>query len=195
MIYYRTSALSDEKRPAELRSFKSPFPGADLTESIVGDHRVCGITAPFGFEPPVEGWQRISDGWEVVRTAKFDPTALGNADSKWRISVYQVNGIDWFLPKIITAAGVRAFSVVYGGPDFLPQLTDEQKSMMALAAEIETARANNAWPDMPTQAKWTARLLSLTYLMSPATFAAIGVLSEELIRATLLTAVGHGSEF
>lgn len=191
MIYYRTHASRPESRPAELVGWIPPT-GTEysLGENRVGDWKVLGIVPPMVFAPPEKGWVDIGGGWEVAVSGVFDPMALLKIGTKWKVIPFEDGDVKWGLPVVLTDKGTRAYSVVYGGPDFSPMLTDEQKDAQRIAEDARACCLNGEWPDMPIRARWTARLLTLTYFVSVPTLGAIGVLSDALIASTLFTAAG-----
>ena len=192
MLYYRTHASRPEHRPPELDGWAPGVGGFSLDANTVGDYRVIGLCQPLGYQPPEDGWHPSVTGWEVAKTGDFPWMALANPACKWKVGVREVDGEKWLCPMVLTSEGHRAFSVVYGGPEFMPILTQQQKDMVDLANEIRGGFASGTWPDMPIRARWAARLMSLPYHLSPQTVGALGLLSEEVIDAYLQTAVGHG---
>jgi hypothetical protein len=184
VIYYR-SKLGTVGLPPELVAYTSVGPGCDLHDQTVNDHRVVGITPPFRFDPPADGWVRLDDTWQVVAHGEHNSVAHLRAASPWLV---QPIGERWGAPPVLTAAGERAFRVKYGGPTFLPMLTPEQQAALTLAQEVRRAHAVEM-PEMGVQAIWAATFLGLIYHLSPTTLGLIG-LPEDVITDTLLVAAG-----
>lgn len=190
MLYYRTHASRTGETPAELLGWKPPVADVQISENVVGEHRVLGLVPPMVFAPPAAGWLPIGQGWEIVLVGGFNPIHLAKRSSTFPVAVVTVGEHTWFFPKVLTDDGERAFKVTYGGPEFMPQLTSEQTLALALASEIRTAHAACTLPEMSVQARWAAGLLPLTYHLSSKTIGAIGI-HEDIIAAVLAVAGGY----
>lgn len=190
MLYYRTSMGQGSTRPPELLGYASTG-GADLHEATVDGWRVLGVTPALRFDPPADGWEPLAGaaGWQIVSKGPFNPNAHIRTSSRWMVAAAEAGGQRWAVPHVLTPEGLRSFKVAYGGPDFAPQLTAEQQAALALATEIRTAITANALPDIPTRARWAARLLPLVYCLSEGSLALLGM-SEDLIDSTLRVAAG-----
>lgn len=194
MIYYRAHADLATRRPPELVDWVSPSVDATLNETIIGVDRVMAITPQFVFAPPEGPWEPLGDsGWFFCQSGAFDLMAHARIACKYQCIVQQIAGMSFILPVITTPTGERAFPVSYGGPDFMPQLTAEQESDLALAIEIRTCISSGNIPAMNRRAKWAARFLTRTYNLSLETIGATGLLTDDLIIAIELAAGGlHG---
>jgi len=193
MLYYRTHASRAGELPPELVGWSPPCPEPQLAEQTVGEHRVVGVVPQFVFAAPETGWVKLDAGWEIVAVGDFQPLWHARMASKWLVSPLTVDGATWLLPRVLNDKGTRAFKVAYGGWNFAAVLTTEQHTALDLATEIRTAHDAGALPDYPIRAAWAARLLGLTYHLSPTTLGVLG-LGEELIDATLAVAGGyHGN--
>lgn len=190
MLYYRTHASRAGEQPTELVGWRPPHADPQLAEQIVGGHRVLGIVPQFVFNPPQSGWVRIDSGWEVATDGDFNPLWHARMASKWAVVPTTIDNITWLLPVVLTADGTRAFKVSYGGPNFNAILTAEQQIALDMAQEIRAAKLANDLPDYPVRAAWAARLIGLTYHLSPTTLGVLGM-GEELIDATLAVAGGY----
>jgi len=191
VLYYRTHASRTGELPPELVGWESPCEEACLSENVVGEYRVLTIAPPFVFAPPTEGWVKLCTGWEVASSGVFTSLHHLRLNSKFLCRPTEVDGVMWSLPVVLNAAGSRGFKVVYGGPEFLPTLTGEQVGALVLATEVRTCHEGGNEPEMPLRARWAARLLPLTYCLSEASIATLGILSDDLIAATNAVAGGY----
>lgn len=193
MLYYRTHASRAGEYPPELVGWVPPAPDVQLSENTVGEHRMVAVVPPFVFAPPVDGWVKLCAGWEVTNVGAFNPLAHARLVSKFQCVPTVVDEQTWLLPRVLTETGTRAFKVIYAGPTFTPQMTLQQSDALDLAREIRTCHEAGTLPDVSTRAQWVARLLPLTYCLSPASLGVVG-LSEDLIAATLAVAGGWNAE-
>lgn len=190
MLYYRTHASRSGEKPPELTDWRPPNETLSLQESTVGAHRVFTISEPFVFTPPEAGWVPLCPGWEVANVGKFNPLVHAKLASSFSVVPLDIDGQTILFPCVLNEAGSRTFKIRYGGSDFSPLLTDEQTSALQLAKEIRTCHESGKWPEMNVRAQWAARLLSLSYCLSPASIALVGLISDDLILAAEQVAGG-----
>ena len=190
MLYYRTHASRAGESPPEMVGWTPPHAGVQLSEQVIGESRVLAAVPPFVFAAPETGWTKLCQGWEVANVGVFTPLWHAKMSSKFPCAPIEVDGATWLIPRVLNESGTRAFKVVYGGPDFAPRLTLEQQDALDIAREIRTCHDAGVWPEMPVKATWAARLLGLTYHLSPTTIGIVGI-PEDLIDAVLGIAGGY----
>lgn len=193
MIYYRTHASrTDDRRPPELADWVSPGEDACLSENVIGEYRYVAVTPPMVFNPPLDAaWVPVAPGWEMAVAGDTVLNHLARTACKFKVAVATVNGNDWIIPHILDQKGNRFFTIVYGGDDFKPMLTDQQQELLALAQEVRVCHETKNWPEVSTKAKWAAKFLSVPYCMSIKTIGQLAILDDELIDAVLMTACGY----
>jgi hypothetical protein len=110
------------------------------------------------------------------------------------VPVQDLQGRQWFAPKILNDAGQRAFSVAYGR-DWLPALTPAQSRALAIATAAKTAFDGADDPDMPTCCQWAAELLTVCHHLPVDAVGACAMLDDALVIGILAAATSADLEF
>jgi hypothetical protein len=197
MIAYRHRSLIEHP---DLCGYKSALAGPAICHQIADEWQVCGICDPLLWSVPEDStvWHDLEDGWQVCESHPGTFPALLGKPVRWLrvVPVDDGQGRAWLAPVILTVDGARAYTVAYGGPDFLPQPTAPQAAAEAISREareviLRQSREDN--PDGVPQAvacRWVASLLALTHHVSVPTIAALGLVDDALVRAVLHAAAG-----
>lgn len=197
MIAYRHRSLIEHP---DVRGFKSALEGPAINHQIADEWQICGICDPLMWSVPGDDatWHDLDDGWQVCEANPDTiPVTLGKPVRWLRVvPVDDGQGRAWLAPVILTPDGARAYTVAYGGPDFLPQPTPAQSAAEAIAREardviLRQSRETN--PDGVPQAiacRWVASLLAMSHHLSVPTIAALGLVDDALVRAVLHAAAG-----
>lgn len=197
MIAYRHPTLVEHP---DLRGFHALLEGPAINHQSTGDHEVCGVCDPLLWRTPDDSaeWRDLADGWQACETdPPLSPANLAR-NLRWCrvVPVDDGRGRAWLAPVILTTAGARAYTVAYGGPDFLPQPTPAQAAAEAIAREardvVLRSTADRAEDGVPTAVacRWVASLLGLTHHLSVETIGALGMVDDDLVRAVLHAAAG-----
>lgn len=197
MIAYRHHDLLTHP---DLVGFTSQLSGPALCHQGVGEHQVCGVCDPLIWNPPGPDadWRLLADGWEACQAAPSLSPAVLARPLRWCrvVPVDDANGRAWLAPVILTPDGARAYTVAYGGPDFLPQPTPAQSAAETIAREArDTVLRQSGDPEaagvpVPVACRWVASLLALSHHLSADTIAALGLIDDQLVRSVLHAAAG-----
>lgn len=139
-------------------------------------------------------WQDCGAGWQVAVRGALEQDQWIRVQ-RWlpTVAVADREGVEWRAPIILDEEGKRIFAVPYGGADWQPRPTAEQKELIELAMTVreEIFRSVRSSEGLPTEAvcAWAARFLSASYDLSPGVFAALG-LDDLLAQRVCSTAAG-----
>lgn len=200
MIFFRwKNHTQHQEMPPELVGFRD-LSGSDLAvcHSFREDGHIAGICDPILWRPPSvdAAWVEGPEGWDVVATdGAPDGGSFMRGDAWCKVILVQdAKGRFWGAPSLLTATGVRAFSVAYAGKSFLPQPTPQQDEALALATEARTVLQSAASGGAPMTTEqlmpWAAYLLTLTTHISVDTVAQCGLLDELLAQRIVAASAG-----
>lgn len=148
-----------------------------------------GVCDPAYFSPPEKGWARVADGIDAAIVGRATDYPLQRRQTVACITAESATGERWAVPRILTAAGERAFPVPIG-PDWLPEPTTEQAHAIAVATAaratlIADHESGGAGIDSAAAARWAADLLSFSNHITPEVLLALRLLDEALVLATI----------
>ncbi|MBA3622961.1 MAG: hypothetical protein H0W48_00525 [Methylibium sp.] len=193
MIVYLHPSLQPVT-PAWLDGYEPPH-GASLgvchRDTLRG--HLVGIGDPMIFDcPPAETFCDLDQGWSVAAVGRVEPWQI-RRDQRWArtVTVEGIAGQTWQAPVILDAEGGRSFLVAYGGRDFLPMLTLEQRRCQEVADAARASLLTEGGIEMgPAACRWAAVLLAATHHITADAIAALGLLDDRLVVEVLAAATG-----
>lgn len=142
-------------------------------------------------------WHDLADGYAVA--GPVDAHEAYQRRQSWftTVSVEDLSGRVWQIPRILDGNGDRAFRVSYG-PDFLPSLTAEQYAMLEIAQAardgVAASESGVQDVDMPTACRWVAAFLSVAYHLSAEAIGHLRILDDALVVGAIQAACGLRAE-